>query len=115
MVTKKLEEYLESGEFYSCFRKAIFSIEEDNLLLKWLGKYVSEIQAFELYKSHIDNEYRLTLQLYSDYGLGPRVYVSGDKELVSFLTGGSLGEGSRLVGRGMEKFFSMIKSLLEES
>lgn len=102
-MTQELKQMIESGEFYSRFRKAIHNIEDGSIMLKWLGKYVSEIRTFSFDNLNPRNEYMLWIELYSDYGLGPRILVK-ESELEDFLEGKPLSDGSHLCGRGMSNW-----------
>ena len=102
-MTQDLRQLIESGEFYSRFRKAIHNVVDGCILLKWLGKYVSEIQTFVLDDLNERHEYVLWLELYSDYGLGPRIMVR-ESELEDFLNGKPLSDGSYLCGRGLSNW-----------
>ena len=99
-MTQELKQMIESGEFYSRFKKAIHNIENDCIMLKWRGKYVSEIQTFALDNLNNRREYMLWIELYSDYGLGPRILVR-ESELDDFLEGKPLSDGSYPCGRGV--------------
>lgn len=107
-MNKELIKAIESGLFWSRFNHCIYSIEDDNILCKWLGKYVCEIQKFSIEKYFTDKKYHLSLEMYSDYGLGPRVYVS-EEEIEDFLQGKPCSDGSYLCGKGIERF---LKDLL---
>lgn len=102
-MTQELKQMIESGEFYSRFRKAIHNVEDGCLMIKWHGKYVSEIQTFVLDDLNSRGEYMLWIELYSDYGLGPRILVR-ESELEDFLEGKPLSDGSCLCGRGMSNW-----------
>lgn len=107
-MTNELIKAIESGLFWSRFNHCIYSIKDDNILCKWLGKYICEIQKFSIDKYFTDNKYHLSLEMYSDYGLGPRVYVS-EEEIEDFLKGKPCSDGSYLCGKGVERF---LKDLL---
>lgn len=102
-MTQELKQMIKSGEFYSRFRKAIHNVEDGCLMIKWRGKYVSEIQTFVLDDLNSRGEYMLWIELYSDYGFGPRILVR-ESELDDFLEGKPLSDGSCLCGRGMSNW-----------
>ena len=90
---------------YNQLQKRIHSIKNDALMIKWCGKWWCEITKFELPLSW---EYGLNkpegflgFELWSDYGMGPRVYVPYNK-IKSFLKGGPLEDGTRLGGPGLK-------------
>ena len=101
-MTKELKELINSGEFYSKFNKAIYDLD-GFIGLKWRGKYVCEISRFSLQEYFTDHKIHMQLQLYSDYGIGPIIYINED-ELESFIKGEPLYDGSYLVGRGLKAF-----------
>ena len=106
-------EAIESGKFYSKFNHCIYSIKEDSILCKWRGKYVCEIQRFSIEKYFTDNKYHLTLEMYSDYGFGPRVYVT-EEEIEDFLQGKPCSDGSYLCGNGIKTFLrDLLTPLIE--
>lgn len=106
-MNKEIIEAMESGRFYSKFNKSISSIDDGSILCKWQGNYACEIQKFEIYKSIIDNKYHLTLEMYSDWGLGPRVYVK-EEEIEGFLQGKPCTDGSYLYGKGITNFLKEL-------
>lgn len=106
-MSEKLVEAIESGQFWSRFNHCIFSLGDDSILCKWLGKYVCEIQKFLIEKYLIDGKYHLSLEMYSDYGLGPRVYVSEEK-IEDFLQGKPCSDGSYLCGKGVKDFLKEL-------
>lgn len=110
-MTNELIKAIESGHFWSRFNHCIYSIKDDNILCKWQGKYICEIQKFSIDKYFTDKKYHLTLEMYSDYGLGPRVYVS-EEEIENFLQGKPCSDGSYLCGKGIAKF---LEELLNNS
>jgi len=101
---------IESGQFWSRFSHCIYSIDDDNILCKWMGKYICEIQKFSINKYFTDGKYLFALEMYSDYGFGPRVYVK-EEEIEDFLQGKPCSDGSYLCGKGIAKF---LKGLLNE-
>lgn len=108
-MTNELLQAIESGLFWSRFNHCIYSIEDDNILCKWLGKYVCEIQKFSIDKYFTDKKYHLTLEMYSDYGLGPRIYIK-EEEIEPFLKGEPCSDGSYLCGKGINKFLKELCS-----
>jgi len=104
-MTQELRQMIESGKFYSRFNKRIGD-PTNPILLKWRGKYGCEIQTFSIDRLK-EGKYVLQIELYSDFGLGPRIWVK-EPELEGFLKGESLSDGSYLFGKG-------LKSLLEEN
>lgn len=107
-MTDELIKAIESGQFWDRFNHCIFSIGDDNILCKWMGKYVCEIQRFELEKYYFtDKKYHFTLEMYSDHGFGPRVYVS-EEEIEDFLQGKPCSDGSYLCGKGIDKFLKEL-------
>lgn len=112
-MTNELIKVIESGQFWSRFNHCIYSIDGDNILCKWMGKYVCEIQRFSIEKSFTDGKYHLSLEMYSDYGLGPRVYVS-EEEIEDFLQGKPCSDGSYLCGKGIKTFLrDLLTPLIE--
>lgn len=109
-MSNELIKAIESGQFWSRFNHCIYSIEDDNILCKWLGKYICEIQKFSIDKYFTDKKYHLSLEMYSDYGLGPRVYVE-EEEIEDFLQGKPCSDGSYLCGKGIAKF---LKELIND-
>lgn len=110
-MSNELLKAIESGQFWSRFNHCISSIEDDNILCKWEGKYVCEIQRFSIEQYYFtDKKFHFTLELYSDYGLGPRVYIK-EEEIEDFLQGKPCSDGSYLCGKGITKF---LKGLLNE-
>lgn len=109
-MTQELKTLINSGEFYSRFKHSIYS-PNDFIGLKWIGKYVCEIERFSLQEYFTDHKIHMQLQLYSDYGIGPIIYIN-ENELESFIKGEPLYDGSYLVGKGLKSFqeFCLKKS-----
>ena len=104
---KQLKNIINSGEFYNKLNKAIYSCEEF-IGLKWRGKYVSEISRVSIDDYSIDHKIHMTLQLYSDYGIGPILYLNED-EIESFIKGKPVYDGSYLIGKGLKAFQKFCK------
>ena len=107
-MTNKLAKAIESGKFWSKFQHCIHSIGDDTILCKWEGKYVCEIERFSMEQYFTDNKYHFSIELYSDYGLGPRIYLR-EEEIEDFLQGKPCYDGSFLCGKGINNF---LKELL---
>ena len=97
----------------SQLQRRIHSIGKDALMIKWRGKWWCEITKFEMPLSW---KYRLSkpegflgFELWSDYGMGPRVYVPYDK-IKSFLHGEPLEDGTRLGGPGLKDMIHILFS-----
>jgi hypothetical protein len=105
-MSDKLVEAIESGQFWEKFNHCIYSIGDDNILCNWLGKYVCEIQKFSIQK-YSDKKYHFSLEIDSDSGLGPRIYVK-EEEIEDFLQGKPCSDGSYLCGKGIAKFLEEL-------
>lgn len=105
-MTQALKLFIESGRFYDEFRRRIGDID-NTILCKWYGKYVCEITKFECNNLRSSEKYLLAFELYSDYGLGPRVYVT-EEQLDDFIKGTPLNDGTKLTGKGLKSFIQLI-------
>lgn len=97
-----LKNLINSGEFYRRFNKAICDYNEF-IGLRWLGKYVCEILRISIEEYFTDHKIHIKLQLYSDHGIGPIIYIN-EEEIESFIKEEPLYDGSYLVGRGLKSF-----------
>lgn len=99
-MTQELKQIIKSGKFYSRFNKRIGD-PTNPILLKWKGKYSCEIRTFSIDSLNLEGKYVLQIELYSDSGLGPRIWVK-EPELEGFLKGEPLSDGSYLFGKGLK-------------
>lgn len=104
---QELKDLINSGEFYNKFSRAICDYDKF-IGLKWLGKYVSEISRVSIEEYFTDHKIHMKLQLYSDHGIGPIIYIN-EEEIESFIKGEPIYDGSYLVGKGLKSFQEFCK------
>lgn len=106
-MTQELKDLINSGEFYDKLQKHIYDPNEF-IGLRWMGKYVCEISRVSIEEYFTDHKIHMTLQLYSDHGIGPLIYIE-EEEIESFIKGKPIYDDSYLVGRGLKSFQEFCK------
>lgn len=107
-MSELLKQYLESGKLWNLLYHIFSGPNWDHWCgIKWEGKYFCEVQKFAFQGGYGNWQLTLAIELYSDYGLGPRIYVD-EKDLEAFLLGEPMENGNQLVGRGMDYLLEQL-------